>query len=69
MTAATADSPASTASAPTAEPVFGRAALAILGTMIFLIIALSAVLVQTTWVDPPSAAEAAQLETPSIARN
>lgn len=39
-------------------PVPQRAAVAILGSMIFLILALMAVLVQTTWVDPVSAAEA-----------
>jgi hypothetical protein len=66
---AAADSPTSTAPSPAAPPVFGRAAIAILGTMIFLIIALSALLVQTTWVDPASAAELPPLETPSFAQN
>ncbi len=38
-------------------PVPERAAFAILGSMIFLILLLMAVLVQTTWVDPASASE------------
>lgn len=64
-----ADSTASTAPSPASPPVFGRAAIAILGTMIFLIIVLSALLVQTTWVDPASASEAPPLDTRSFARN
>ncbi len=53
-----ADSAAS-APATAAAPVPPRAAVAILGSMIFLILALMAVLVQTTWDERPSAPEAA----------
>jgi hypothetical protein len=38
-------------------PVFGRAALAILGSMLFLIAALTVLLVQSTWVSPASATD------------
>ncbi|HEY8257372.1 MAG TPA: hypothetical protein VIG08_06920 [Gemmatimonadales bacterium] len=38
-------------------PVSGRAALVVLGSMIFLIIALTILLVQSTWVHPANAAE------------
>jgi hypothetical protein len=69
LSAPTADSPASIAHSSGAQPAFGRAAIAILGTMIFLIIALSALLVRATWVDPASAAEVPTLETPSFAQN
>jgi hypothetical protein len=64
-----ADSAASTAPSPVSQPVSGRAAIAILGTMVFLIIALSALLVRTTWVDAASAAEVPPVETPSFAQN
>jgi hypothetical protein len=39
-------------------PVPERAAIAILGSMILLIVALTVILVQTTWVNPASATEA-----------
>ena len=59
------DRPATTvASAPTSAatppvaPVSERAAFAVLGSMILLIVALVVLLVQTTWVDPASATEA-----------
>jgi len=39
----------STAAAPNQSREFGRAALAILATMVFLIVALTGILVQTTW--------------------
>lgn len=64
-----ADSAATTAPSPASQPLFGRAAIAILGTMVFLIIALSVVLVQTTWVDPAGATEAPVVITPSFAQN
>ncbi len=35
-------------------PVFGRAALAILGSMLLLIVALTVLLVQSTWTNPAS---------------
>jgi hypothetical protein len=38
-------------------PVPERAAAAILGSMIFLILLLVAILVRTTWVDPASASD------------
>lgn len=40
-----------------ASPGFGRAALAILGAMLFLIVALTVLLVQSTWANPASASE------------
>ncbi|MGH7499935.1 MAG: hypothetical protein ACREL3_13925 [Gemmatimonadales bacterium] len=40
------------------SPAFGRAALVILGAMVFLIVALTILLVQSTWVNPASATEA-----------
>lgn len=52
-----APAPVSTPSAPTA-PVSERTAFAVLGSMLFLILALMILLVQTTWVDPASATEA-----------
>lgn len=39
------------------SPVFGRAAMAVLGSMLFLIVALTILLVHSTWVHPASAAE------------
>jgi hypothetical protein len=47
--------PTATAADPT--PVPERAAAAILGSMIALILLLMAILVQTTWVDPASASD------------
>jgi len=46
-----------TATAPAFTPVPERAAAAILGSMIALILLLMAILVQTTWVDPASASD------------
>ncbi len=46
-----------TATAASVTPVPERAAAAILGSMIFLILLLIAILVQTTWVDPASASD------------
>jgi hypothetical protein len=40
-----------------ASPVSERAAMAVLGSMIFLIVALTILLVQSTWVHPASASE------------
>ncbi|HUR94845.1 MAG TPA: hypothetical protein VMY76_09700 [Gemmatimonadales bacterium] len=45
------------ATAPPA-PVSERTAFAVLGSMLFLIVALTLLLIQTTWVDPASATEA-----------
>lgn len=44
-------------------PVPQRAAIAILGSMILLIVGLVAILVQTTWVNPASASEVPAVET------
>ena len=49
--------PAAPAVIPTA-PVSERAAFAVLGSMLILIAVLTLLLIQTTWVDPASAAEA-----------
>jgi hypothetical protein len=64
-----ADSAAS-ASQPTATiaPVPERAAAAILGSMIALILLLMAILVQTTWVDPASASDLPPVETAGYAQ-
>lgn len=48
--------PASPPAFPTA-PLSERTAFAVLGSMLFLIVALTIMLVQTTWVDSASAAE------------
>lgn len=42
---------------PQASPVSERALIAVLGAMILLIVALTVILVQSTWVHPASAAE------------
>ena len=57
-------------SAPAAAPLFGPAALAILGSMLFLIVALSAMLVQTTWASAAaqSAPTAEVYESPDLAQ-
>lgn len=51
-------SAATAGTSPQSSPVSGRALIAVLGAMIFLILALTLLLVQTTWVHPASAAEA-----------
>lgn len=50
----------STAALPTQalSPVPPRAAAAILGTMVLLIVLLTAILIDTTWVNPARATEA-----------
>lgn len=55
MSADSSATPTVTAAAKTAVPE--RAAAAILGSMIALILLLMAILVQTTWVDPASASD------------
>ena len=47
-----------TSTAAPAAPVSERAAFAVLGSMVLLIVALMVLLIQTTWVDPASATEA-----------
>lgn len=49
-------------------PVPERAAAAILGSMILLILLLMAILVRTTWVDPASATDAPPAESPGYAQ-
>jgi hypothetical protein len=49
-------------------PVPERAAAAILGSMIALILILMAILVQTTWMEPASATDAPGVETPGYAQ-
>lgn len=49
-------------------PIPPRAAMAILGTMILLIIGLTAILVQTTWIEPVGSADALAVETERLAR-
>jgi len=64
-----ADSDASpTATAAATTPVPERAAAAILGSMIALILLLMAILVQTTWVDPASASDTPPAETAGYAQ-
>jgi hypothetical protein len=46
-------------------PVPPRAAAVILGTMITLIVLLTAILIDTTWVNPASATESPVVEQPS----
>ena len=53
-----ADSNASAPQAVVIAPVPERAAAAILGSMIALILLLMAILAQTTWVDPARASDA-----------
>ena len=60
-----ADSSAAPTSALT--PVPQRAAIAILGSMILLIVALTIVLLQTTWADPASATELPPVESEYLA--
>ena len=52
----------------TIAPVPERAAAAILGSMIALILMLMAILVQTTWVDPASASDISPVETAGYAQ-
>ena len=53
------DPAAGTTTTPTAPPapVSERTAFAVLGSMLFLIVALTLLLIQSTWVDPASASE------------
>jgi len=60
-----ADSSATPAAAPT--PLPERAAIAILGSMILLIVALTLILVQTTWVHPASASQTPPAEAEHLA--
>ena len=64
MSSDTRATPAQAAVAPVPE----RAAAAILGSMIALILVLMAILVQTTWVHPASAADIPTVETAGYAQ-
>lgn len=64
MSADSSATPTTAAIAPVPE----RAAAAILGSMIALILLLMAVLVQTTWVDPGSASDFPAAEPADYAR-
>jgi hypothetical protein len=50
------------------QPVFGRTAMAIFATMVLLIVALTGILVETTWHDPSSSVEVAPNDPGSVAR-
>lgn len=60
--------PRATPSPTAIAPVPERAAAAILGSMIALILVLMAILVQTTWMDPPRATDAPPVETTGYAQ-
>ena len=64
------ESPTPATSAPVSSPsAFGRTAMAIFATMVLLIVALTGILVETTWRDPASAVEVAAPNDPgSVAR-
>ncbi len=57
----------STPPAP-AAPLSERTAFAVLGSMVFLIVALTVLLIQTTWVDSASAAEPPAADGTSLAQ-
>ena len=59
--------PATTLSA-VSPASFGRAAMAIFATMVLLIVALTGILVETTWSNPASAVEVAPNDPGSVAR-
>ena len=65
QTTTVSENSAAPATAPT--PVPQRAAIAILGSMIFLILTLVAILVQTTWGTPASATEPPAAESEHLA--
>lgn len=60
--------PPTVRAAATSPAEFGRAALAILATMVILIVALTGVLVQTTWGSQPGAVETPPADPGSFAR-
>ncbi|HET6837389.1 MAG TPA: hypothetical protein VFH24_05055 [Gemmatimonadales bacterium] len=68
-TTVSADStPSTPAAAPNQSKEFGRAALAILATMVLLIVALAGVLVETTWHHPEGTVEELPGDPGSFAR-
>jgi hypothetical protein len=60
--------PLTTAAVPNQSREFGRAALAILATMVLLIVALTGVLVETTWNHPQGTVEELPGDPGSFAR-
>jgi hypothetical protein len=69
-TTVSADSSASPAAsvAPSSSFSFGRTAMAILATMVILIVALTGILVETTWHNPAAASEMPPGDPGSVAR-
>ncbi|HZA97253.1 MAG TPA: hypothetical protein VE399_00660 [Gemmatimonadales bacterium] len=63
-----ADSSASPAAVPSSSAEFGRAAMAILAAMVLLIVALTGILVETTWREPAGAVETIPGDPGSFAR-
>jgi hypothetical protein len=68
MTVSPDPSPIPTTSAPGNSAEFSRAAAAILATMVLLMVALTGILVETTWHDPGGQIEALPPEPGSFAR-
>ena len=56
------------ASAPSTAPEFGRTAMAILAAMVLLIVALTGILVETTWRGATSSVEVLPSDPGSFAR-
>ena len=61
--------PSTPVAAPNQSKEFGRAALAILATMVLLIVALTGVLVETTWHHPQGTVEELPGDPGSFARS
>ena len=61
-------SPDTSAPAAVPAPVSERTAVAVLGSMVLLIVALTVLLIQTTWVDSASAAEPPAADGTSLAQ-
>jgi hypothetical protein len=59
----------STASSSAVTPVPQGAAIAILGSMVFLIIAIIVVLVQITWIEPANAADIPTIASEHLAQS
>ena len=60
--------PDSTAPPAQAAPLSERTAFAVLGSMVLLIVALTVLLIQTTWVDSANAAEPPAADGTSLAQ-
>lgn len=63
-----ADTSTPTTSLPASPAAFGRTAMAIFAAMVLLIVALTGILVETTWRDPSSSVELAPTDQGSVAR-